>query len=144
MFSLGLLTIPFAQSGFARPAPQPRRAQAVGLIRTINTAEAVARSKYGSYSSWETLWAHQAKFFDQWLAVTFREQTSLKFGDAPEILPEWTLRLNVHADGMGYDLQLQDLTDKKCGYAAVSDESGIIRQSLAIDCDIESAPQKAD
>jgi hypothetical protein len=34
----------------------------------------------------------------------------------PEILPDWNPRLNVHADGQGYDLLLEDLTDKTCGY----------------------------
>jgi hypothetical protein len=39
-------------------------------------------------------------------------------------------------DGKGYDLMLQDLTDKTCWYAALTDESGVIRQSKAIDCKI--------
>ncbi len=54
----------------------------------------------------------------------------------PEILPAWSLRLNVHADGKGYDVRLQDLTDKTCRYAALTDESGVIRQSKVIDCNI--------
>jgi hypothetical protein len=44
--------------------------------------------------------------------------------------------LNVHADGRGYDAMLQDLGDKTCGYAALTDESGVIRQSKAINCNI--------
>ena len=144
VFSLGLLTIQFAQSALTEPQPQPRRQEAVGLMRTINTAEAVDRSKYGAYSSWETLLEHQSKFFDQWLTRISPEQRSARFSDLPEILPGWSLRFNVHADGKGYDVQLQDLTDKKCGYAAASDETGLIRQSMTIDCDIQSLPQKAD
>jgi len=31
---------------------------------------------------------------------------------------------------------LRDLTDDKCSYAALTDESGLIRQSKAIDCEI--------
>jgi hypothetical protein len=31
---------------------------------------------------------------------------------------------------------LEDKTDKACGYAAITDERGVIRQSKAIDCDI--------
>jgi hypothetical protein len=54
----------------------------------------------------------------------------------PEILLGWSLRLAVHADGKGYDVRLQDLTDKGCWYAALTDESGVIRQSKAIDCEI--------
>ncbi len=37
------------------------------------------------------------------------------------------LRLNVHADGVGYDLRLEDTTAKP-SYAAFSDESGVIWQ----------------
>jgi hypothetical protein len=57
-------------------------------------------------------------------------------GPAPEILPGRSLRLNVTADGKGYDLILEDLTDKSCGYALATDERGIIRQSKNIDCAI--------
>jgi hypothetical protein len=46
------------------------------------------------------------------------------------------LRLNITADGQGYDVLLEDTTDKNCGYAAVTDERGVIRQSKAIDCQI--------
>ena len=55
-------------------------------------------------------------------------------GPAPEILSGWSLRLNVTTDGKGYDLILEDMTDKSCGYALVTDERGIIRQSKTIDC----------
>ena len=41
----------------------------------------------------------------------------------------------MHADGQGYDVLLQDLTDKKCGYAAVTDEYVVIRQSKTINCE---------
>lgn len=43
---------------------------------------------------------------------------------------------NVTSDGKGYDVLLEDTTDKSCAYAAVRDERGIIRQSKAIDCAI--------
>ena len=31
---------------------------------------------------------------------------------------------------------LKAMTDEKCGYAALSDESGLMRQSKVIDCQI--------
>ena len=46
------------------------------------------------------------------------------------------LRLSVHADSQGYDVLLRDTTDEKCDHAALTDESGVIRQSKAIDCEI--------
>jgi hypothetical protein len=56
------------------------------------------------------------------------------YGRGPEIVPGWKLRLNLSKDGKAYDLLLEDVTDPKCGYAVVSDERGLIRQSKAIDC----------
>lgn len=115
---------------------RPRRELAIALLTTINTAEVVDQSTYGSYSSWQTLLAHNVKYFDKFLAMNRQQPPNTNFADLPEILPGWSLRLNVHADGQGYDLLLRDMTDKKCGYAAGSDENVVIWQSKWIDCEI--------
>src|ERR1700746_895332 len=98
-------------------AEQPerlRRQLAISLLRQINTAEVVDISTYGSYSSWPILLARYQKYFDSPIAKSYLREASVQFADAPEILPGWSLRLNVHADGKGYDLLLRDLTDSKC------------------------------
>ena len=138
VFLLGVQTPQFAQDTSTGPtkSDQERHGVAIGLLRTINTAEVGELSKYGAYSSWPTLLGHQPKYFDEWFARFSSEDPKGHFGDMPEILPGWSLRLNVHADGKGYDLRLQDLTDKTCWYAALTDESGVIRQSKAINCKI--------
>jgi len=135
---LGVATPQFPQDTSTGPAKsdQERHSVAIGLLRTINTAEVGELSKYGVYSSWPTLLAHQPKFFDDWLARFYPTDAKGHFAELPEILPGWSLRLNVHADGKGYDVRLQDLMDKNCWYASLSDESGVIRQSKAIDCTI--------
>ena len=66
-------------------------------------------------SSWPILLAHYQQEFDQFLAMHRQELRNARFTDAPEILPGWNLRLNIHADGQGYDLLLQDMTDKGAG-----------------------------
>jgi len=127
---LGVLTPQFAQDTFINP-PKPdleRRGHAVGLLRTINTAEVGELSNYGSYASWQTLLAHQPKFFDKFLAMNYPQEANLHFADMPEILPGWTLRFNLHTDGQGYDVRLRDMADKLYGYAALTDESGVIWQ----------------
>jgi hypothetical protein len=91
---------------------------------------------YGSYASWQTLLAHQPKYANKFLTMNYPKEANLQFGEMPEILPGWSLRFNVHADGQGYDVRLQSLTDKTCWYAALTDECGVIRQSKAIDCEI--------
>ncbi len=116
-----------------------RRLVIVGLLRSINTAE--AGQKYSSqrsfYLRWPDLVATSPTLSDlRILAEIDPKLADIHLGAEPEILPGVNLRLNVHADGQGYDVRLEDLADKNCYYAAVSDETGIIRQSKALDCDI--------
>ncbi len=131
----GLLTSQNAQDvppGVAK-SEWSRHQFAMSLLRTINTAEAIDQTKYGSYSSWQTLLQHYPESFEQFLQ---QQLPSAHFAGLPEILPGWNLRMNMHADGQGYDVLLRDLTDEKCGYAAVTDESVVIRQSKVFTCEI--------
>ncbi len=125
VLALGIVAPQFAQepSPDAEKAEQQKRhALGIGLVRIINTDEVTEVVTYGSYRSWENLLAHQPEFFNKWLARSDSQQA--KFADAPDILPGFSLRLNIHADGKGYDLRLQDTTGK--AWAAFSDESGVI------------------
>ena len=133
---LGFLTPQFAQdSSTGREKPDfERRALAVGFMRTINTAEVTELYKFGSYAPWETLLAHYSENMNGWLARYFPQVA--RFTDSPEVLPGYSLRLDIHADRRGYDVRVQDLQDK-CGFAAFSDEKGIIWQGKWIDCKIE-------
>jgi hypothetical protein len=136
---LGLLTSQFAQDTPARPekAGQARRQVAIGLLRTINTAEfGTFYATNRRFVMWQTLLSENHKYFYKFLAINRLQESGVHFADAPEVLPGWNLRLNVHPDGQGYDVLLRDMTDEKCGYAALTDESGVIRQSKAIDCEI--------
>ncbi len=129
---LGVLTPQFAQDVVTNPpSPHPERhAFAVSLLRTINTAEVVELYKYGSYASWETLLAHNADLYEC-LARNYPQKANLRLADMPEILPGYRLRLNVHSDGQGYDVLLEDATDKN-GYAVLSDERTVIRECKPI------------
>ena len=121
VLALGVLTPQFAQD----VSTKQRHDQGllVGLVRTINTAEVTDLSKYGSYSSWQTLLSRNAEYFNGWLKSLY---PNVHFGDTAEILPGWNLRLNVNPDGQGYILLLEDTADKD-GFAAVTDERGVIR-----------------
>ena len=144
----------FAQNTSTDPGAAHRRQLAISLPRTIGTAEATYHTENGSYATWQTLLSSYRKVFDAFLArhsdeflashgvvilgppdtVTRHILPATQFNDPPEILPGWNLRLNVNSDGQGYDLFLTDMTDAKCGYAVLTDENGVIRQSKAIDC----------
>jgi len=137
MLFLGVLTFQNAQDvwGGAEKDDGLRHAFAVSLLRTINTSEAVDKTKFLSYSSWQTLLEHHSEYFAHFIAMHQEQLPNAHFADLSEILPGWNLRMNVHADGQGYDVLLRDMTDKKCGYAAVTDENAVIRQSKTIDCE---------
>jgi hypothetical protein len=72
-------------------------------------------------------YARNPKYFDDFLSMHGLLQKNLRFSDAQEVLPGWKLRLNVHTDGQGYDVLLEDATDI-AGYAILSDERVAIRQ----------------
>jgi hypothetical protein len=142
-----LLVMAVSASSFGQDAPaqtsDPDYAKhfvAISLLRNINTAELSYKSKHGgSYVNWDVLLAseefHASKVITS-LAKIDPQLADAQFTNGSEILPGWSLRLNLTADGQAYDLMLEDLTDKTCGYAAVTDERGVIRQSKAIDCKI--------
>jgi hypothetical protein len=121
----------------ASPPEVARHRIAVSFLRSLNTAEVTARGENGSFLSWKPLLASQPEFFGaRFLEFNGLQKTVSRVSDDPEVLPGWNLRLNVHEDGRGYDVLLIDKTDKTCSYAALTDESGVIRQSKAIDCEI--------
>lgn len=128
LLALGSQSSQFAQNASTEvQTSSSDHASLVGLVRTINTVEVMELSKYGSYASWPTLLAHQSESLNGWLANFYSEEANVPFGETPEILPGWNLRLNVQADGKGYVALLEDANDKT-GYAALSDERGIIRE----------------
>lgn len=134
VLTLGFLTPQFAQDTPNSPVKpdHERRALAIGLLRTINTIEVTEISTYGSYASWEALVAHQTAYLQKWFVRFSPQEAGRNLADLPEVMPGWNLRLNAHPDGKGYDVMLEDITDKDHGYAALSDERGIIRESAWI------------
>jgi hypothetical protein len=118
-------------------ATHARRSVAVNTLRAINTAEYSYRTAHGGFVPWEILVASKELNGGRRFAVQNEAQlANSQFSKLPEILPGWALRLNVTPDGKGYDVLLEDMTDKTCGYAAITNESGLIRQSKTLDCDI--------
>jgi hypothetical protein len=90
-----------------------QHASMLDLVRTINTLEVTETIQYSSYEPWPILLAHHQEDFNSWLKRFYSSnEPNVQFHDAPEILPEWNLRLNVQADGKGYVLLLNDASDK--------------------------------
>ena len=129
VFALWSQPSQFAQdtSTRAQEPDRERRASMVGLVRTISTIEVTDFTQYGSYESWQTLRERHLRDLNAWLARFYSREANVHFGDMPEILPGWNLRLNVNADGQGFVLLLEDSADKT-GYAVLNDERGVIRE----------------
>ena len=89
VFLLGVQTPQFAQdTSTGPPKPDEERLRvALGLVRTINTAELKERYAYGSFASWQTIFAHQHEYLDQWLSQFYSRDTNVHFGSRAEILP---------------------------------------------------------
>jgi len=138
--TLGIANLLRSQDSSAKPSDpdHAKHSLAINLLRAINTAEVNYKMKHGAFLSKDELLANE-EFSGKAMAWAARNDPHLAgahLSNGPEILPGWALRLNVAADGQGYDVLLEDTTDKNCGYAAVTDERGVIRQSKAIDCPI--------
>jgi hypothetical protein len=120
-----------APTGVKNPNAE-RQGVMLGLVRSINTIEVNEVTEYGAYAPWPILLAHYQEDFNGWLKKFHSSiEPNARFGDMPEILPGWNLRLNVQADGKGYVLLLDAASDET-GFAWVSDESGIIRQCKSL------------
>lgn len=129
---LTLGPLQFAQDSPTKNPDAERQGVMLGLVRTINTIELTEFYESGSYAPWPILLAHHQEDFNGWLKRFYSSgEPNPHYGYLPEVLPSWTLRLNVQADGKGYVLLIADTTDKT-GFAWVSDESGIIRHSKFI------------
>jgi hypothetical protein len=136
--TLGAAIPQYGQNAAVEPTDaDSRHSMAVGLLRSINTLEVGYQAGHGSYVGWDDLLASKEFMeFEKECLTHIPEFATAHFTKGPEILPGWNLRLNLTQGGNGYDLLLEDATDKKCGYAALTDERVIIRQSKAIDCPI--------
>jgi hypothetical protein len=123
-----------------------KQSLAVNLLRAINTAEVSYRHNHGEYAPWAILVESPEFPYGGRKLMTLTDQpfaprsnpelANLHFSKGSEILPGWRLRIDLTEDRKGYDVLLEDTTDKMCRYAALTDERGVIRQSKAIDCPI--------
>lgn len=136
LFVLTLAAAPQKASTPPLGRENERRSFAANLLRAINNAEADYQKKHGTFANWDALYAEG--YFDQsgtkYVSQDFPTVAHALYGRGPEIVPGWKLRLNVSNSGKSYDALLEDVTDAKCGYAGLTDDRGLIRQSKSVDC----------
>jgi hypothetical protein len=137
-----LLTLVPASAQKNSPTAQDRERErhslAVNIVRAINNAEANYKKTNGAYATWNALQTNNdfTENGTKWISDAFPTVAHAMYGPAPEIVPGWKLRLQISKNGNAYDLILEDANDPKCRFAVISDETGLIRQSKAIDCPI--------
>jgi type II secretory pathway pseudopilin PulG len=113
-----------------------RHSFAVNVLRAINNAERDYKTKHGAYANWETLFSNG--YFTESGTKSISEEyptvAHALYGLGPEIVPGWRLRLNVSNNGQSYDVLLEDVNDPKCGFAGLTDDRGLVRQSKSVAC----------
>jgi hypothetical protein len=113
-----------------------RRSFALNFLRALNSAEADYKKKHGTFANWDALVA-EGYFTDtgtKWGSADFPTVNQAMYSRGTEIVPGWKLRLTICNAGKSYDAVVEDATDPKCGFAGVTDERGMIRQSKYIAC----------
>jgi hypothetical protein len=117
---------------------QQRRSLAMNLLRALNNAEADYKKKHATFANWDALLAegYFSETGTKWGSSDFPTVTQAMYSRGAEIVPGWKLRLNVSNNGKSYDALVEDATDPKCGYAGMTDERGMIRQSKFIACEM--------
>lgn len=110
---------------------EEQRAQAINVVRLINTAEAMyslgtsknAGDGHGQYTSWEELYRSGVvkTAQDRWSIVR-----SLQVSTSPEVIPGYRLDLIVAPDGKTFSVALHDTMPADGMFTVFSDQTGII------------------
>ena len=143
--AIGLITLGLAWGTAAWPQKattptggreQERRSFAINLARAIQKAEVDYKAKHGTYGNWDSLMGNGyfTSAGTKWASPDFPTVGQALYGSGPEIVPGWRLRLSISNSGSSYDLLLEDVTDPKCGYAALTDDRGRLRQAKSLEC----------
>lgn len=113
-----------------------RRSFALNFLRALNDAEQDYKKKHSTFANWDALLSegYFTESGTKWGSADFPTVTHAMYSRGTEIVPGWKLRLTVSEGGKSYDALVEDATDAKCGYAGVTDERGMIRESTFIGC----------
>jgi hypothetical protein len=113
-----------------------RRSFVVNVLRAINASEHDYKTKHGTFANWEALFnnGYFSSSGTKFISEEYPTVAHALYGLGPEIVPGWRLRLNISNNGQSYDALLEDVTDPKCGFAGLTDERGLVRQSKSEAC----------
>ena len=101
----------------------PERAAAITVMRAINTAENATSGRGGTYVHLTELLEHPAMA---------RVKPTITVSDGVATHQGATIRLALSSDGKQYQVSI--VPAKTCGWAAFSDERGLIYTGKVLDC----------
>jgi hypothetical protein len=108
---------------FAQPSADDERRAAITVLRAINTAENAVKSRNGKY-------VHLAELLEHPAMVRVKPNIAVNGGVVTH--EGATVRLAVSTDGAQY--QVSVVPGETCGWAAFSDERGLIYTGRVLDC----------
>ena len=121
MIAIAILVTAAALS--AQPSGDDQRRAAIVLMRTINTAEHVVKSQDGRFVHLAELLEHPAMG---------RVKPDIRVSGGLVTHQGATVRLALSSDGTQY--QVSVVPGETCGWAAFSDEGGLIYTGKVLDC----------
>lgn len=107
----------------AQPSADDQRRAAITLMRAINTAENAVRQRTGKYVHLTELLEHPAMG---------RVKPDIAVDGSVATYQGTTIRLALSSDGKQY--QVSVVPGETCGWAAFSDERGLIYTGKVLDC----------
>ena len=119
-FAVLLATIGVAAS---QPSPDDQRRAAITLMRAVNTAEAAVKARTGKYVHLTELLGH---------AAMGRLKAEIVVDAAMATYHGSTIRLALSTDASQYQVAI--VPGETCGWAAFSDERGLIYTGKVLDC----------
>jgi hypothetical protein len=112
-----------AVTGAAQPSADDQRRAAITLMRAINTAEHAVKSRGGKFVHLAELLEHPAMG---------RVKPDIAVNGGVLTHQGATIRLALSTDGTQY--QVSVVPGETCGWAAFSDERGLIYTGKVLDC----------
>lgn len=117
------LVLASAAVAATQPSADAGRRSAVTVLRAINTAESALKQRTGRYAHLTDLLEHPAMA---------RVRPNLAVNDRVVTHQGASIRLAVSSDGAQY--QVSVVPGETCGWAAFSDERGLIYTGKVLDC----------
>ena len=119
--AIGTVAVPVIQDS----QNQLSSRQALSLVRTINTVQAIIKRSRSNYGSLQDVVKQEGSQLDKSLSIISSDGSSATVKD-------YRLSLVASADGQHYQISMHPISG--CGVSFFTNESGVIYQGKALGC----------